>query len=955
MNSFLWSYAIKDLFRQKTRTIFGILGITVSLFLLTSVSIITDSVSYNFIDFLTLDAGFQDMTLSRRPVSTNDVNFTGYFDFIDVTPEIRSAAPEIGNIVPRGYFRGELLDSQNTSKSTGSKLWVCALNFTLEEDIQFGKFKNVDENITLHEGLPESSALISANYATEHQVKTGDKIYIFVRPLNATVNFTISSTYQQNLKFPIDKDPELIVDLSWWGKIANSVANHSKYPSDFSWNNRVNQILLKLENFEGVYDVRDVEGTEAYISQIGAKILTHLGLESWKMDYPKLELLFVSEFLTVTMNILFITIGIISMLISGILINGILSTSVEERIKEFGINRVLGARKSYNLKLILIQSVFISFLGTTLGIIISVLIIRFIAIPIGENLLAENEIYASIIFFVDPTTILISYLIGIGISMAVAISPALKVSRMRIVEAINPYRHSEEVYHITKEGNANIKLIVIGIILAANAGFIYFILPRIMISFEFGILATVLIITMMVFLIGGSIMAIGFMPFLIRILIKVLEPFNQKLMNIVKITIHRYQRRNLSTSIMFVISFSFIIFTTSMIQIQIRQIGGLIEYEQGSDILLRPNTYDLNAPTVSITHELMKIEGIERVSAVIASANDLEDIYSEENKDFKITLGDYINFQNSEVRLFAADDCYIDTVYQNYITFTEGDKETAFTALYNTTEICIIISASLASSLRIHLGDIARLTFTRGTEEEPFLCRIVGVAKAMPGMQSRFAESGLGSTLRAGGVLISPQHYTKCMNIPGEDDAYLDKVFIKVKTGYNSIQIAAILETYFQDTYELRIGITSQGIDEAEEAFMVVKYLFLAILIGTVLIALFGLISSSYSSILERKREIGILRTLGLYGTEIERMFLLENLILLFSSSTSGGIIGFLMAMGLSENMTLFIQSPRMLAIPWDIIAIVYSISIIALVIGMRWLMRKLRNQNLIEIFRETL
>lgn len=958
MNTFLWSYAIKDLSRQKTRTFFGILGITISLFLLTSVSIITDSVSYNFIDFLTLDAGSQDMVLSRRPVSTNDVNFTGFFDYPQVSSEIRSFAPEIEYMIPRGYFRADLNQTEKISGNPNIKLWICALNFTLEEKIRFGSLtldNAVDENTTIAEGLPEGHALVSSVYAAENNIKVGENLTLFVRPFNASVNLTISSLYTQNLKFPIDEDPEILVDLSWWGRMADSVANNSRFPKNHTWEFAVNQLLLTLANVEGVYDVRDVEGSEKYISQIGAKILTHLGLDEWKMDYPKLELLFVSEFLTLTMNILFITIGIITMLISGILINGILSTSVEERIKEYGINRVLGARKSYNLKLILIQSTFISFAGTSLGIILSTLVIRFMAIPIGENLLVQNEIYASITFFVNPTTILLSYLIGIGVSMVVALSPALKVTRMQIVEAINPYRHSEGVYHIQKEGSANIKLIVIGTILAANAGFIYFILPRILIAFEFGILASVLIITLMVFLIGVSIMAIGFMPFLIRILVKIFEPFNQKLMNIVRITIHRYQRRNLSTSIMFVISFSFIIFTTSMVQIQIRQVGGLIEYEQGSDILLRPDTYDLQAPTVSITKELMKIEGIERVSAVVASANDLEDIYSEENKKFEITLGDYINFQNSEVRVYAVDHNYLNAVYNNYITFTEGDMETAFNAMYNSSEIGIIISAALASNLRIHLGDIVRLTFTRGTEEEPFLCRVVGVAKAMPGMQSRFAESGLGSAFRAGGVLISPEHYTECMNIPGGDDAYLDKIFIKVKNGYDSNQIALKIEEYFEGTYKLRIDVTSKGIEESEQAFMVIKYLFLAILIGTVMIALFGLISSSYSSILERKREIGILRTLGLYGTEIERMFLLENLILLLSSSTSGGIIGFIMALGLSENMTLFIQSPRMLAVPWDIIGIVYSLSVVTLILGMKWLTRKLRSQNLIEIFRETL
>ncbi|TFH29094.1 MAG: FtsX-like permease family protein, partial [Promethearchaeota archaeon] len=805
-------------------------------------------------------------------------------------------------------------------------------------------------------GLPINSCIVTPEFAARNELEVGDTAVIWIGELNNTVNLTVASTYTHDSKFPIDWEPEIVVDLSWWGELANERNNNTNYDPNFTWVNKVNTLILVLANAAEIYDVRDVDGSEIYIANIGADILATIGIQEWEIDYPKLNLLFLSEFLTLTMNILFITIGLISMLISGILINGILSTSIEERIKEYGINRVLGARRLYNLKLILIQGSLIAFIGTTVGVLLSAVLLRVIGVPIANNRLAMAGINATLSFVIRPRSILLSYLIGIGVSMAVSIIPALKVMRMKIVESINPYRTSDEVYHMQKEGSANVRLIVIGIILSANAGFIYFLIPRIIISFQFGILASVLIITLLVFMIGVSLMAIGLMPILIRVLVKAFEPFNQKLMNIVKITVHRHQRRNLSTSVMFVLSFSFILFTTSMVEIQLKQTGALIQYEMGSDIVVQSRDYTIDAATVGIVDALMGVEGIERVSSVIASANDLETIYGEENKDFDVQLGDFINYQSQGVRLFGIDEDFVDTMWrQEFIVFSEGDKVQAFEALCNETEVNIIISASLASALRVHLGDVARLTFTRGTEEEPYICRVVGVAKSMPGMQGRFSESGIGSAFREGGVLISAHNYIRAMNIPGGKDAYIDKIFVKVQTGFNSSEIASYIKDEFGDDFNLRVQLTSEGIAEAERSFLIVKYLFLAILIGTVLIALFGLITSSYSSILERKREIGIMRTLGLYGSEVERMFLIENLILLLSSSTSGGIIGFLMALGLSENMTLFIQSPRMIAIPWDIIAIIYSVSVITLIIGMKVLMRKLRYQNLIEIFRETL
>ena len=60
-------------------------------------------------------------------------------------------------------------------------------------------------------------------------------------------------------------------------------------------------------------------------------------------------------------------------------------------------------------------------------------------------------------------TLITSYAIGIGVSLAVSISPAIKVMRIQIVESINPYRHEESVYKLVKEEGVNVRLIIIGL------------------------------------------------------------------------------------------------------------------------------------------------------------------------------------------------------------------------------------------------------------------------------------------------------------------------------------------------------------------------------------------------------------------------------------------------------------------------------------------------------------
>ena len=958
INGFLWTYAFKDLFRKKTRNILGILGVFVSLFLLTSVSFITDSISYSYIDFLTADSGNQDIVLTARHYigepENNTLNFQ-YAPIIEMIQNEENISSKIEHYIPRSNFWVATNGSLSNPKENLEWFPLSILDIKEEESIKFGQFTELEKDFDISQGLPEKHCLISLEFAERYGLNTGDQFDLWFWFLNNTVRFTVASSFDELYKFPLGEEKDIVLDLEWWGKIANEYDNTENPLND--WDERANKLIFIIKDSEKIYDVRDITGSEDYMVIIGANILQVIEMEQWELKYPKLNLLFVSEYLTLAMNIVFMMVGFISTLISAILINGILSTSVEEKIREFGIHRVLGARKKYNIQLILIQASIICTIGTTLGIISSSVITSQFLIPLINRKIAQYNVPSTVSFIIQPQSIIISYAIGIGVSMIVSIMPALKVSRISIVESINPYRHSEEVYKIEKEGAANVKLIFLGIVLALNGGFLYFIIPKVLLSLKFSLLANLLIGTLLFFLIGVSLMAIGLMPIFIGLLIKVFEPFSRKLMNIVKVTVYRYQRRNLSTIVMFVLAFSFIIFISSMMEIQLEQVGGLIQYDEGSDIVVRPRTYDITAPTSNLQKELLKIEGIERTSTLLASTSDLENIYSEEQKEFSVDLGDYINYNSAGIYLFGVDENYKDTVWDpKYIVLSEGNKDIAFTQVFNNSEINVIISASLASELKIHLEDSARLTFTRGTEQEPYIVNIVGVAKSMPGLKFRFREAGIGAGgMMPGGVLMSNVNYLKCMNIPGDEDAFIDQIFVKVSENYNHTLVSQEIKNKFGGEYNLRVRVTNEDIYEAETTFLKVKYLFLLILIGSVFIALFGLISSSYSSILERSREIGIIRVLGLHPNEVDKMFILENLILMLASASSGGAIGFVTAIGLSGNLTMFTQTPRMIAIPWDIIAIIYAVSLIVLFVGMKLLMRNIRSKNLIQIFRETL
>ena len=122
----------------------------------------------------------------------------------------------------------------------------------------------------------------------------------------------------------------------------------------------------------------------------------------------------------------------------------------------------------------------------------------------------------------------------------------------------------------------------------------------------------------------------------------------------------------------------------------------------------------------------------------------------------------------------------------------------------------------------------------------------------------------------------------------------------------------------------------------------------------TVVICIFGLVSSMYAIMLERKFEIGILRSMGLKARNVRNMFLLESMILMFSSGIIGTILGTFIAYLLQTNLALFTEMPIIFSIPIFTIIRVFLISITVGIIGTFLILRKLSNQTIMEIFRQT-
>jgi ABC-type antimicrobial peptide transport system permease subunit len=977
----VFKYAFQDLRKQRLRTILAIIGMLISIGLLAVVLILSDSIAIGYADFLSIDSGNQDAVITVRHYNGEPSNRSSYFEYQPVIDTIQETSNAIGQFIPRMEIEGTV-----KSLLTGEEEWttISAINFSLENSINFGTFINPLSGRLLNlDTLPLNHCAIYHGFNDEINYSVNSTIEIRMRlthgdiTLYQTRNLTIDAIFDFNLKWPAEyrNDNLIIVDI-------NTLYHYFGFDE---FNGKCSDLILTFKSSD-LYDIRNFESSRLIVKSIISEIQIAIGINQYNIDLPKLRTLSYSEFLTVFIVIVFVFVSIVAMMISGVLINGILKTSVEERIREFGIFRTLGANKKYNLAIVLMQGFLLCNFGAISGIVTAFLLSRFVILPFANSVVSQSALgFGTIPFSFTWTSIIISYIMGISVGLIVSIAPAYKVMRLQLIESIHPYRHEDTLYHLQKKATVNYKLILVGIILAFNGGFVFYVIPRIMVSGDMALFAGTLIAILLIFNIGLTLAGLGLIPVIIRLVIELFRPLARKLHNVIKIFVFRYQRRNSSTIIIFALSFSFVIFTSSLINTLSVQSTAMTKLNIGSDLVIETSGWEepeesfpgmfgggggtgfsssLQASgssidpnkifTTEFEEDLMVIDGIEKVSSVLAKPYQLTQIYAEENKEFATEIGDYAGLSTLEITLIGIDEEYPFTVKSEFIEMTSGNIDYSFNNLfYNTQTYTCIISEAISINMALLKGDLVRIVVHRGAELEVYPFLIVGTAKSMPGFGQEFGASQMQAS--RGGVLVSQETYIKIMDIP--PIPYLDRIFIKLREDQISKSriIEENIDENYQSDYDYDIDNLIRSVAQQESAFYVLDVLFTLIALTTVFICIFGLLSSSYSTIIERKKEIGIVRTLGLKGKEINRLFILESLIIMISSGTIGIVVGWITSWLVTTNlMGTLVGMPNVLYVPWFNIILIYALSILMIYFGMKILLRKARKQKIVEIYRET-
>lgn len=133
--------------------------------------------------------------------------------------------------------------------------------------------------------------------------------------------------------------------------------------------------------------------------------------------------------ITNALKFFLVAVASIALVVGGVGIMNIMLAAVQERTKEIGLRKAVGAKNSHIIQQFLIETVMITFIGGIIGIIFGILV-SYIVARVAQGMGYNWD------FVVPISSILLGCFVSVGIGLIFGITPARRASRLDPIEAL---------------------------------------------------------------------------------------------------------------------------------------------------------------------------------------------------------------------------------------------------------------------------------------------------------------------------------------------------------------------------------------------------------------------------------------------------------------------------------------------------------------------------------------
>lgn len=229
-------------------------------------------------------------------------------------------------------------------------------------------------------------------------------------------------------------------------------------------------------------------------------------------------------------------------------------------------------------------------------------------------------------------------------------------------------------------------------------------------------------------------------------------------------------------------------------------------------------------------------------------------------------------------------------------------------------------------------------------------------------LQTQFGSINVSKTLRVAAILgksgtAGITNFDNWAFIPTQTavelmgtEAY-NIILVKVSNIEQSEQIADDIEDVFDNPYSISVLVPIAFVHQVDRILAVVQLFLMAIASISLLVAGIGIMNIMTVSVMERTREIGILKAIGAKSRTVLEMFLSEAVLIGIIGGLIGILTGYGLSFALSYGLSNFIQPQQadatfgtsdlqrmsinpVFSLEWTIIALVFAV-IVCIIFGL--------------------
>jgi putative ABC transport system permease protein len=527
--------------------------------------------------------------------------------------------------------------------------------------------------------------------------------------------------------------------------------------------------------------------------------------------------------------------GFLALFMGAFIIFNTFRTIVAERRHDIGMLRAIGANRRTIIGMILAEGLIQGVVGTGIGLILGYML--------GAGILAlMSSTFSTMLHLTVGAPVISVQLVigtivaGVGITIVAGLIPAFTASRVTPLEALRP-SFSEAVKSVSKIGSwLGLGLIVASLLALISGG------------------VELIALGALMFMVGLVLVA----PFLIRPMAGFLSRIVMVIYaregtgSIAKSNLSRNPSRAAITASATMIGMAVIVGMGGMVWSITGGFLGILQRSLGSDYLIMPPAVAVWGSNVGAKGELAdKIRAIPGVDVVSTLR-------------YASAVGDGQLFS-----LLGIDSVAYTKVAS--LTFTDGDPKSAYDAMEHGQ--ALILNGVLAAAIKLKAGDTIQLSTPSGVK----LYLVAGIAgdylnaKVMTGYIS---QANLWRDFHKNEDIFYQLNLK-----PGADSTLVEQKLNKVLSNYSQFKL-----------------ISGKGYFEQNKQLFNAVFSFFFVLLGIITApSLLALLNTLTIGVLERTREIGMLRAIGATRKQVSRMVIAESMLLAAVGTLFGLLAGLYM------------------------------------------------------------